>query len=57
MQCIFGVSLISQCVVQGLLFALHVVDIELHTDSSLGCTQPVSAIKRRYEVGVWLERT
>ena len=39
MQGIFGVSLISHFVVQGVPFALHVdlVDIELHTDSSSGC--------------------
>ena len=32
MQGIFAASLTSHCVAQGVLFALHVVDIELHTD-------------------------
>ena len=33
---IFRASLTLHCVAQGVLFTLHVVDIELH--SSLGCT-------------------
>ena len=39
MQGIFGASLTSHSVAQGVLvlFAMHVVDIELHTESSLGC--------------------
>ena len=44
-------------VAQGVLFALHVVDIKLHTDSGSGCIPwPVGAvIKQHYEVGGWLE--
>ena len=37
MQGIFGASLISHYVAQGVLFALHVANIQLHTDSSSGC--------------------
>ena len=37
MQGIFGANLTLHCVAQGALFALPVVDIELHSDSSLGC--------------------
>ena len=36
MQGIFGASLVSHVVAQGVLFVLHAVDIELHTDEAFG---------------------
>ena len=62
MQGIFGTSLISRCVVQGVLFALHACSgCTLTVVYSLQCrmytTRECYNIKRRYDVGVWLERT
>ena len=47
MQGIFGVSLILHFVAQGVLFALHAVDIELHTDEDVWPISPI--LKQCYE--------